>query len=206
MTYKATRNVTSSPGLADGAKRSGSPVGRQLSLFGLEAAPVSRSVRLVRAKGSKTKGTFGPLCSPSLKSAALTLCLASKLMTRLNTDGSTIYAMTWRERITPAGRRFFQLAASARQRNDSGLSGWQSPRARGDAGGSRWKRGQAKNLEDQARMFGLMRGLTVEEVSRLSLSPNFCRRLMGYRAEWDVCADMETPSCQPSPPSSSAPS
>ena len=97
-----------------------------------------------------------------------------------------------------AGPPICALRALVRRMHDKGCFGWQTPRARGDAGGRAWRRGHAKRLEDQARLFGMSLGLTEEEAARHSLSVTFCRRLMGYPSEWANCAPTAMPSSRKS--------
>jgi hypothetical protein len=44
-------------------------------------------------------------------------------------SGGTLYALTWKERVTPAGRRICALRASVRRTSDSGCTGWPTPNA-----------------------------------------------------------------------------
>src|SRR5690606_22945963 len=69
-------------------------------------------------------------------------------------NGSLEYALTWKRWDMLWGPPLCALRASARRTSGKGYGGWQRPRARGDAGGTRWKDGEARNLEDQARMAG----------------------------------------------------
>ena len=176
------------PVLESGATRSALPVGQTLDLFGRDPAPANRSPALASSSGQPTSATCGPRGSGSSESADLQRSLASRLQILMPSGGSTLFRWTWKTQDTPLGRRISALLASALPVSGSDFSGWQTPRARGDAGGTRWKHGKGKNLEDQARAFALSRGLTVSEVAQLSLSPMFCRRLMGLPAAWDDCA------------------
>jgi hypothetical protein len=45
----------------------------------------------------------------------------------LGTDGSTKCSATWKEKVTPAGRRYCQLVVSARRTNASEFGGWATP-------------------------------------------------------------------------------
>lgn len=70
--------------------------------------------------------TSGPTTSVSSRSAALQSCLESRLRARLDSAGSTLYALTWKERATPSGRPIFARRASVPRTSDSdsGSSGW----------------------------------------------------------------------------------
>lgn len=192
MTLEATRNATSSRELEGGALRYGSQPGQMTDLFGQEVARVSPSALQAHSVAAKMSATYGLRSSGSSESAALQACLASRLPELLALHGSTMFALTWRAKATPLRRQICQLAARAHPTSGNGCSGWLTPRARGDAGGKRWRYRLVKNLEDQARIYALMRGLTDTEVARLSLSATFVRRLMGYPAAWDDCAPTGT--------------
>ena len=176
--------------------------GPMTDLFGQEVAHASHSALQAPSVAAKMSATYGLRSSGSSESAALQASLASKLPALLDSHGSTMFALTWKMKATPLRRQICQLAARAHPTKDSGCSGWLTPRARGDAGGKRWRDRLAKNLEDQARIYALMRGLPDTEVARLSLSATFVRRLMGYPAAWDDCAPTVTRSSRKSLPSS----
>jgi len=55
------------------------------------------------------------------------LFLVSKLKQRLTTDGSILFKLTWREKVTPAGRLVYRLAASGRRTSDSDSGSWPTP-------------------------------------------------------------------------------
>ena len=57
-------------------------------------------------------------------SADLQSSLESKLRQQLDTDGSMIFALTWKQKVTPQGRSYCQLAASVRSTNGIGFSSW----------------------------------------------------------------------------------
>jgi hypothetical protein len=128
-----TPNATSSPASASGHTRSAAPDGLMNGPSGPEAAPVSLSARRAKVAGLMTSGTFGPHGSISSASAALSASLASRLQARMGSDGSILYRLTWKERVTPSGRPICALRASAARTsgNDSGLQrkGWNSPRS-----------------------------------------------------------------------------
>jgi hypothetical protein len=197
-TLTGTPNATFSRGLEDGASRCALPVGPTTSPSGPAPVPVSRFRSRESGKAMPTNDTSGPLFTASSPSACLQRSLESRLRARTAESGSPLYVLTWKLMDMPAGLPICALRARERPTQDSAYSGWQTPRARGDAGGRRWRRGDARQLEDQARIFALNRGLTEEEVARLSLSPIFSRRLMGYPGEWDACAPTVTPSSRKS--------
>lgn len=198
-----TRNAIGSQVSAVGALRYDSRAFQMRLPFGLDRAHASHLAATEKRRHSTTNGTYGRISTESSASAALRSSLESRLRTRLKTDGSTLYSMTWSTRTTPALRPYCRLVASERRVDGIAAGGWQSPRARGDSGGSRWKMRIGKQLEDQCRIFALDRGLTVEEVARLSVSPTFYRRLMGYPEEWHSCGHTAMQSFRKSPRRSS---
>jgi len=84
--------------------------------------------------GLLTSGTYGRTGTISLQSAALQSSLANKLKQRSATDGSTLFKLTWKEAVTPAGRSLPLLRASALRTSEHActlpLNGWSSPGAR----------------------------------------------------------------------------
>ena len=120
-------NAISSLALECGVTHSETQVGRMPVPCGPEAVPASRSARLESEKAMPTKGTSGRNGSGSLESAALSLCLANRLAQRCRTDGSTLFRMTWKERVTPSGRVIFRLAASGHRTSGKGCTSWPTP-------------------------------------------------------------------------------
>lgn len=117
----------SSPASVDGITPCVSPDGPMTGLFGQALVPVSPSAAPASRKVTVTREISGQKCYGSSASAALTRSLESRLRARLDTDGSMEFALTWKRKITPAGRLYFQLAASARRTSDSGCGGWPTP-------------------------------------------------------------------------------
>lgn len=76
--------------------------------------------------------TFGPSGSVSSASAALQSSLASRLRVLMDSTGSTLFRLTWKERVTPSQRSISALRASAPRTVDSvsTLSLWPTPTAR----------------------------------------------------------------------------
>ncbi len=97
-------------------------------LFGQALAPVSRSVLPAKAMSSQMSATYGRSGSNSSASAALSLSLASRLQARTRLLGSTMFALTWKARVTPSGRSIPALRASVRRTSDSDFTSWPTPR------------------------------------------------------------------------------
>ncbi len=74
-----------------------------------------------------TPATSGLSSSGSSRSAVLNLCLASRLKALFGTDGSMEYRETWKEKVTPAGRRYWAHTASARPTSGKDSTGWPTP-------------------------------------------------------------------------------
>lgn len=55
--------------------------------------------------------------------------IAERMMERTSLLGSTLFSMTWKEHVTPAGRRLYRLVASAPHTSGSGSTGWPTPMA-----------------------------------------------------------------------------
>src|SRR5690606_20761939 len=154
MSWLDTPNATASPESAAGRMPSVSQDGPTAGPYGPDPALASLTPRQALEKGMTTRGPYGGRGDGSSTSVDLQLSLASKLRQKLDVNGSLEYALTWKQWDMLSGPPICALRASARRTSDNGYGGWQSPRARGDAGGTRWKDGEARNLEDQARMAG----------------------------------------------------
>lgn len=82
------------------------------------------SARQAKKLGLMTSGTFGQHGFTSLNSCDLQLCLANKLKQQLNTDGPTLFNLTWKTLVTPSRRSVFALRGSVRRTSETerGLS------------------------------------------------------------------------------------
>jgi hypothetical protein len=133
MTSKAIRNVISSLESASGATRLGLQGGQIADPSGLAPARANLSPRRAKEQGLLTSGTFGRIGTISSESAALSASLASRLRTAVDCLGSTLFKMTWKTVVTPAGRSISRLVASAPRTSvcDSGspplVSAWPTP-------------------------------------------------------------------------------
>jgi hypothetical protein len=119
-----TPSATFSPDSAAGATPCALPDGPRTDLFGRAVAPANPLAQPAKVRALLTSGISGLSGSTSSASADLTLSLASKLKQRLTTDGSTLFKLTWREKVTPAGRLVYRLAASGRRTSDNDFGLW----------------------------------------------------------------------------------
>ena len=129
MNSTDTSSVTFLQESEDGRSRCNSQTGRQLDLFGPEVAPASHFPAPESSAEQRTSDTCGRSSSISSASAALSSFLASRLQAQLATDGSTEYRQTWKERVTPAGRRYWAHTARAAPTSDNAFTGWPTPKA-----------------------------------------------------------------------------
>ena len=134
MTLPDIPSATFSQESGGGAAPCALPDGLMTALSGREAAHVSRSALRAQAPEPQTPGICGLHGSASLRSAALTSSLASRLKQRLGTAGSTLFKETWKQSATPSGLPVSLLRASGRRTSgsDSGSlpSSWATPACR----------------------------------------------------------------------------
>lgn len=124
-----TPKPISLPESADGLSPSDLPDGTMTDLFGQAHVPASLSAPPARVKRAMTSATFGLRGYLSSPSAALQSSLESRLMTRLDGVGSILFSQTWRRKATPAGRPYYQLAASGRRTLETAFGSWPTPMA-----------------------------------------------------------------------------
>jgi len=134
-TSSDTHNATSSPASEAGASPRASQDGPTTDLFGQAPAPASPSRRQDSARGKQMSDTYGPSLPPSSASGGPLSWLENRLRARMCCAGSMEYALTWKLRTTPSGRRISALRASAHRTYGSGYGGWRSPSASDAEGG-----------------------------------------------------------------------
>ena len=156
-------SATSSQELASGRMPCAEPDGQTIVLYGQDHVRASLSARQAKEQGLMMSGTCGPHSTISSASADLTLSLVSKLQVKTGSVGSTLYALTWKQRVTPQGRSISALRASVRRTSDSGSGGsekgWATPTTH-DAKGTFYTRygadgieaGRMAALQDQAQL------------------------------------------------------
>lgn len=129
LTLPGLSSAISSRGSAYGATPYVAPDGRMIAPSGQGHAPANLSARQAKDRGLLMSGIYGPRSTISSASAALQSSLASRLQAKTALLGSTLFKLTWKERVTPAGRSIPALRASVRRISDNECIGWQTPRA-----------------------------------------------------------------------------
>lgn len=133
---QGTPNAISLRVLESGATHYVNQDGLIVDLFGQVVAHASPLALQATAKEQTTSATYGQSGLNSLNSADLTLSLGNKLKARLNTDGSILFKMTWKEKVTALGLPVSLLRASVRRISDTDCTSWRSPqRSDGEGGG-----------------------------------------------------------------------
>jgi len=123
-----TPSTISLPESECGAIPCASPDGLMTDLFGREVVLAPASQRQARAEGLTTLVTSGLIGRDSSASASLQRSLENRLMTQLDTAGSTLFKLTWKGRTTPLGRRYLERAASGHRTSGNGCTSWPTPK------------------------------------------------------------------------------
>jgi len=160
MNYDLFDNATSSPESACGASPPVSSASLTTRPYGPAPALANLSARQAKAAGSLTSGTFGPRSTISLSNRRLRSSLASKLLELTATLGSTLYRLTWTQRVMPSGLLKPSLRASARRTSDPETIGWRTPtsgspnslRGAGQDPAHRRAGGHTVNLQDEVTL------------------------------------------------------
>ena len=126
-TSRDSRNAISSPASEFGAMPLERLDGQMILPCGPEAVPARVSVRTGSGEALAISVTYGLHGSGSSASYNLTFALANRLRVKTDSLGSTLFKLTWKERVTPAGRRIPALRASGRRTSGSGCTSWPTP-------------------------------------------------------------------------------
>lgn len=168
---------------------------------GREVALVNLSPRQAKERGLLTSGTYGHTGSILYEHNDLSLSLANRLRAKTDLLGSTLYKLTWKERVTPLGRLIPALRASVRRISDNGCAGWPTPTTRDHKDGDchdQLENGKIKlnsllGREVQLTAIGqTLSGSPASTGKRGRLNPAHSRWLMGLTTAWDDCAAMVT--------------
>jgi len=145
-TSEDTPKCICSPALEYGQPLSDSQESPTLDLFGVEVAPARDTALLEKEKAQARTETYGRYLPASSESVALQRSMENKLRQLFDSVGSTVYAQTWKKRITPSGASLLEHTARGRTTSGSGCGGWQTPQASdeqrdrcGDEAMQRWK-------------------------------------------------------------------
>ena len=130
LTLPGLDSGTSSPASADGPTPSVWLASPMTPTSGPARVRASRSAPPASVADSTTPATSGPSGSGSSRSVALQSSLESRLRALTDSRGSTLYRLTWRERVTPLQRRICALRASGLRTSDSGCTSWPTPTTR----------------------------------------------------------------------------
>src|ERR1043165_1486695 len=128
-------SAISLPESESGAMRLEMPDGQTILPFGQGAVHASHSVQAGVGRALTISAISGPHGSGSSRSVALTLSLANRLRQRTDLLGSTLFRLTWKQRVTPSGRRICALRASAHRTSGKGFSSWPTTSQRDYKGG-----------------------------------------------------------------------
>lgn len=135
------------------------PGGSTMPRCGPAPARASLSARQAAELGLMTSGTYGPPSSTSSHSAALQSSLENKLRQRTASLGSTLFKLTWKERVTPAGRSISALRASVLRTSGKGCTSWPTPVSNDD------NKSVEAHLAMKARMGGNRKAITSLQVA-----------------------------------------
>jgi hypothetical protein len=136
--------------------RSEKRVGLMASQSGQAVARVNHSQLPVAAVASMTRDTSGRGGLSSSKPIVLQSSLESRLQVRTALRGSTLFALTWKERVTPSGRRICALRASVLRTSGNACTSWPSP-AVNDAKGSAYSYAQGDHNRLSLKLVGAAR-------------------------------------------------
>ncbi len=154
VTCTGSHSAISSPVSVSGHILCVWPDGRITNRYGQEVVRASLSARQVKELHLLMSGTFGRHSSTSSASASLALSLANRLQVKTASLGSTLFKLTWKQRVTPSGRRIYALRASVRRIKDSDYSGWPTPLAGSYRGAGISGRQGGMNLQTAAQLAG----------------------------------------------------
>jgi len=135
-TCESLHSATFSRELVSGATRFDALGGQTILQFGQVLALANLSARRAKAMGLLMSGICGPHGTTSSTRADRKPCWVSRLRARTDLLGSTLYKLTWRDRVTPAGRSIYALRASVLRTSANDFGSWPTPTTRDHKGKS----------------------------------------------------------------------
>ena len=126
-TWLGTPNATSSPVSEAGALLCDSQDGLTTGPCGPAVAPANLSASQAKEQELLTSGTYGRIGSILYGQSDLRQCLVNRLKQRLTTGGSTLFKMTWKEKVTPSRQSVSLLRASGLRISGSDSGSWPTP-------------------------------------------------------------------------------
>src|SRR3982751_3067014 len=149
-------SAISSPELESGPMPCGSPDGPMIDPCGLEAAPALHSAPRVNGKAKRINAIYGRLGFDSSPSHALATCLQNRLRPVTDLLGSTMFTLTWKERVTPSGRLIFAQRALAPRIFGSGYTSGPTPQSSDGSGGGQAKRAANPKRSNDLNDFAML--------------------------------------------------
>jgi len=197
-TWLGTPNATSSPASGAGAWPSDLPGGLTTDPSGPAVAHASLSASQAKEQELLTSGTYGRIGSILYGQSDLRQCLVNRLKQRLTTGGSTLFKMTWKEKVTPSRQSVSLLRASGHRISDSGSGSWPTPNTMG--GGQTSRSGKRKG---ELLMGGLV-GWPTTTMDHKGSGPTVIRKdgvdrtfqRLDYATEIGVLASWVSPTAQ----------
>ena len=180
QTSKDLHSVTSSQELVDGQEHYSLQGGVQTDLFGQEVLPVSHSRSQESRKEQMTSDISGPSGSISSESADLQSYLESKLLPLSDKDGLIPCKKIWKQKTTPAQRRYCQLQVSALSTKGIGSGSWPTPSATDHKGG--YQGGRIRNGKWSVDRLDVAAQLTSQWLTPTTSDTNGTRELDGKRS------------------------
>ena len=104
-------------------------VGATTGPSGQDPARANLSPRQAEAAGLLMSGTFGRTSITSSASATLAAFMVSRFQAQTDCLGSTLYKLTWKDRVTPQQQSISARRASVLRTSGSGSTGWPTPKA-----------------------------------------------------------------------------
>lgn len=188
-----TPSATSSPAEDSGVSPCAGQDGPTTDQPGREAAPAQVSQRQAKVQGLMTLVTSGLIGRDSSASEDLQSSLENRLMTRLDSAGSTLFRQIWKRRRTPLGRWYLEHTASVRRTSGSGFTSVPTPTSLSEnaARGAgmdpivRKAGGHAVNLQDTVTLASVptpMAGSPATETYNAAGNTDYSRRIVELAA------------------------